>query len=174
MDILTYIELLVSFTGWMPFMILNSIYNAIRGLWWRRNGVHWQIISSKEPENYGRCAQIKRILFRYTIDGFTKVPECVFVTVHEGFARPKCMFQDDCSLYSITSTEAVFIQVKSSPDDALSADFPWLGQYNSAWKLIAIPLNQFNKLAEQMEGDDARNIFLYNQARCVGTLWQPF
>jgi hypothetical protein len=80
------------------------------------------------------------------------------------------VFQDDCSLYSITSTEAVFIQVKSSPDDALSADFPWLGQYNSAWKLIAIPLNQFNKLAEQMEGDDARNIFLYNQARCVGPL----
>ena len=98
----------------------------------------------------------------------------MFLTLYEGCAIPELVIQGDCSLYFITSTESVFIQVKSSPDDALSADFPWLGQYNSVWKLIAIPLNQFNKLAEQMEGDDAKIIFLYNQAHCGCNLVTTF
>ena len=49
------------------------------------------------------------------------------------------------------------------------SDEPIIGQFAVADKLIFIPLNHFNKLAEEMEDEGAKLIFLHNQARCGGS-----
>jgi len=170
MAVYLYLQLFVSFTTWVLFMIFNYIYNVIRRLYWRYTGVHQQVIANKKPENYNRAAHVKKILFRRIIEGYIKYPESSFLTVHEGFVNPERIMQDDCSLYAITPTEAIFVQVKNRPDELFLYDFLWMGQFLAADKLITIPLNHFNKLAEEMEDEGSKIIFLHNQARCGGTL----
>ena len=144
----------------------------IRGLWWRLNGTQRYINASLKSENYRRSAHVTRILYRYSPDGFTRSPDSVFLTVHDGFVDPETVLADDCTLYSITSDEAIFVQVKNKAavDEVLASDFLWMGQYYKADKLISLPLCHFHKLAEEMPDNGAGYIFLYNQARCGGTL----
>ncbi|KAK2162082.1 hypothetical protein LSH36_104g02063 [Paralvinella palmiformis] len=170
MDIFVYLELLLTFSSWAVFLTLNYFYNIVRGLIWRVNGINRQLVTNKKPENYKTSAHVKRILFRYTVGRYIRYPESLFVTVHEGFVHPERVLEDDCSFYAIDSKEAVFIQVDSQPDDMFVHDFFNHKQFHCAVKLITIPLNHFNKLAEQLEDIGARIIFLYNQARCGGTL----
>ncbi|KAK2138683.1 hypothetical protein LSH36_2605g00000 [Paralvinella palmiformis] len=170
MEVLPYLQLFGTITAWVLFMIFNSFYNVIRRVYWRYTGVHQQLLASRKPENYNKSAHVKEILFRRTIDTYIKHPEGVFLTVHEGFVNPERVFQDDCSLYAITPTEAIFIQVKNRPDELFLHDFLWIGQFAVADKLISIPLIHFNKLAEDMEDEGAKIIFLHNQARGGGTL----
>ena len=170
MDIFVYLELLLTFSSWAVFLTLNYFYNIVRGLIWRVNGINRQLVTNKKPENYKTSAHVKRILFRYTIGRYIRYPESLFVTVHEGFVHPERVLEDDCSFYAIDSKEAVFIQVDSQPDDMFVHDLFNHKQFHCAVKLITIPLNHFNKLAEQLEDVGARIIFLYKQTRCGGTL----
>ncbi|KAK2158626.1 hypothetical protein LSH36_166g00052 [Paralvinella palmiformis] len=170
MAVYLYVQLFVSFITWALFMAFNYFYNVIRRLYWRCIGVHQQLLANKKPDNYKRSAQVKKILFKKNIEGYIKYPESVFLTVHEGFANPERVLQDDCSLYAITPTEAIFIQVKNRPDELFLHNFFSIGQFSIADKLISIPLNHFNKLAEEMEDGGAKIIFLHNQGRCGGTL----
>jgi hypothetical protein len=97
--------------------------------------------------------------------------EIDFVTIHEGFEDPEILLKDECSLYTITPTEAVFVQREpNKPSHLFYSDFYVLHQLYSAEKVITVPLNQFNRLAEEMKDDGAKLIILQNQARCGGTL----
>ncbi|KAK2142433.1 hypothetical protein LSH36_954g00016 [Paralvinella palmiformis] len=167
MEVYKYLEFFGIFAPWALFMTFNYFYNVIRSLYWIYTGVHQQVTDSEKPESYNRSVEVKKILFRRTIDGYIKHPESAFLTVHETFVNPERVLQDDCSLYAMTPTEAIFIQVKNR---IFLHDFLWMGQFAVADKLISIPLNHFNKLAEEMEDEGAKIIFLHNQGRCGGTL----
>ncbi|KAK2162083.1 hypothetical protein LSH36_104g02050 [Paralvinella palmiformis] len=171
MELFVYLTLFVKMFSWALFMAFNYFYTVIlRGLYWRFTGVHQQLRDCNKPENYTTSAHVKRILFRYPIEVYVRDPESQFLTVHEGFINPERVLQDDCSLFTFTSTEAIFVQVKNKPNDVFLCDFLLLGQHYSADKLITLPINHCNKLAEEMEDEQAKIIFLYNQARCGGSL----
>ncbi|KAK2158623.1 hypothetical protein LSH36_166g00031 [Paralvinella palmiformis] len=61
-------------------------------------------------------------------------------------------------------------QVKKWPDEIFLHDFLRMGQFAVADKLISIPLNHFNKLAEEMEDEGAKIILLHNKGLCGGIL----
>ncbi|KAK2153346.1 hypothetical protein LSH36_300g04075 [Paralvinella palmiformis] len=135
------------------------------------NGVYQQLEASRKPENYHLSAHVQKIMFSYRPDGYVTTSKYDFVTVHEAFESPTIVLLDNCTLYTITRTEAVFVQNEPSwRGDAFQEDFFILGQYHNADKLIIVPLVHFNKLVEDLEIDEARIIFLHNQARSGSTL----
>ncbi|KAK2139521.1 hypothetical protein LSH36_1738g00005 [Paralvinella palmiformis] len=109
MEVYKYLELFGIFAPWALFMTFNYFYNVIRSLYWRYTGVHQQVIDSEKPESYNRSVEVKKILFRRTINGYIKHPESAFLTVHETFVNPERVLQDDCSFYAMTPTDAIFI-----------------------------------------------------------------
>ena len=171
MAISVYLDLLLTYSVWGFYISLNMLYTIIRGVYWRINGVHTQRIQSKLQKNYIRSAHVKRIIYKRFLDGFMMASELDFVTVHERFDKPECVLGDDCSLYTITRTEAIFVQTQPNwPEHVFRSDFHILGQFYSAAKVITMPLDQFNRLAENMEDDGGKLVIVQNQARCGGTL----
>jgi hypothetical protein len=171
MEVLVYLELTFSFSVWLIYLALNNVYTFIRGLYWRTNGVHEQRLASKLPENYKTSAHVKRIIYKRYLDGLVMASEIDFVTVHEEFTNPETVLHDDWTIYTLTRSEAIFVKKqKDWPVPLFHSDFFFFAQFDSAVKIITMPLNQFNKLADEMENNDAQLVVLQNQARSGGTL----
>jgi hypothetical protein len=135
------------------------------------NGVYARLQNNRRAENYDKCAHVMRRIFSHRLDPFIEARQSDFVLVHERFEHPHYVLRDDVTLYTITQTDAVFVQSrKGCKQPAFCYDFFVIGQYSSADRVITIPLDHFTTLAENIEGDGAKILFLQNQARCGGTL----
>ena len=171
MGVRDYVTLFLNYTAWFIYILLNITYNFIRSLFWRTNGVHQLRVASRRPENYATSAHVKKIVFKHILDSFMLASEFDFVTVHQGFTHPECVLHDDWSLYAITPSEAVFVLKQPGwPHHLFHSNFYIFGQFDSAVQVLTMPLNQFNRVTEEMQGDGAQMIFLQNQARAGGTL----
>ncbi len=71
-----------------------------------------------------------------------------------------------------TTDTAIFIEGKKGmpPAFAMSYSFATIGQMAIGESIIVMPLSIFLRLSEKMEKLSAKTVFLYNTARCGGTL----
>ena len=122
-------------------------------------------------ESYGQCAHVTNIIFKFHLDIWVAGKETDFVLTHDRFESPQYVLRDDVSLYVITKTHAIFLQARSDwPNPFFTEDFYQTEQYDSASKVIYMPLQCFHKLAESMEDDGTKMIFLQNTSRCGSSL----
>ena len=171
MSLLVYCELVSAYFIWVGFLIMNWFYSQIRNIYWRFDGTYGQLLMNRQPGNYNACAHVMRRIFSHRLDDFIEARQSDFVLVHDRFEQPDYVLRDDVTLYTITETDAVFVQSqKGWKKPAFCYDFFIIGQYSSADKVITMPLNHFMTLADSLEDDGATILFLQNQARCGGTL----
>ena len=111
------------------------------------------------------------IIQKYRMDILAIGQESDFILSHDRFEHPEFCLRDDVSLYIVNKTHAVFLQAKANwPKPPYMEDFYIIGQYESADKVITIPIDHFNKITEAMKDDGAKIIFLQNTSRCGSTL----
>jgi len=72
--------------------------------------------------------------------------------------------------YKISAHVKTILFRKARPDEIFLHNFLWMGEFSVTDKPFTIPLNYFNKLAEEMQQVGAKIIFPHNQGRCGGTL----
>ena len=165
-----YRELFAVYMQWLLFMLANFMFTAVRNMSWVLNGTYWRLLQNQKPENYEQCAQVMNVLCKLHIDQFVEPSLCDYFLVHERFESPEFLLRDDVTLLNITDSHAIFVQDRKSAAPPYLHNFLILGQWDSVDKVITIPLNQFNRLAESVKHDGAKIIFLQNQSRCGGTL----
>ncbi|HEY0605799.1 MAG TPA: hypothetical protein VGD58_22940, partial [Herpetosiphonaceae bacterium] len=79
--------------------------------------------------------------------------------------------QPNISLYCLDHDHRRAIFVETPPaHDPLHAPFYFQAQYETAWRLIAVPYSTLHELASQSQIDPARIILIYSTGRCGSTL----
>lgn len=141
--------------------------------WWLINGTWRGIQQSKLPKNYHRSTQLLNVWFKYRFDKIlspTSLSE--FLTTHGGFVHPEKVIQDNITLYSLSPSQAVFIQSDKDVNvfDSNVAAFAKEGQHRVAKALYVMPIESFHKLADKVGGPHAPLILLGNTTRCGSTL----
>ena len=93
------------------------------------------------------------------------------MVTHDRFESSEYVLRDDVSLYVITRTHAVFVQRSAEwPTPLFTEDFFQTDQYYSCNKLIYMPLGCFHRLAETIEDDGVKLIFLQSAGRSGSSL----
>ncbi|KAK2160439.1 hypothetical protein LSH36_133g02065 [Paralvinella palmiformis] len=165
-----YRELFITYTQWLLFLLLNVLYTSVRNISWILNGTYWRLIRNQRPENYEQCAHVMQIVYKHQLDQFIEPRISDFMLVHDRFEHPNYVLRDDVTLLTITDSRAIFLQSRKDAAPPFRHNFFVIGQWEGADKIITIPLNQFQTLAESTRRDDAQIVFLQNQSRCGGTL----
>jgi hypothetical protein len=72
-----------------------------------------------------------------------------FITKHKGFKHPSCVLKPNVSLYCLTRTEAVFVEVGET-DDVYAGGPLYQRQFQLARNVITMPLASFHKTAQDV------------------------
>ena len=164
MSVISELHLVYSIIRWLLYIGFNKIYTALRNIKWRWDAIYDQ---HQDPDTYERCAHVMTILYKYRLDDWINAKLDDFILAHDRFENPDFIHRDDVSLYAIDSTHAIFVQCSNS---VYQKNFFILGQYYGAEKVITMSLKYFNQLAERLEENQTKIIFIHNQGRCGSTL----
>ena len=64
-------------------------------------------------DSYGQCAHVTNIIYKHHLDDCVVGQETDFIVTHNRFESAEYVMRDDVSLYVITKTHALFLQVRS-------------------------------------------------------------
>ena len=96
-----------------------------------------------------------------------------FVLTHQEFVDPEYVLRDSVTLLQVTRDTAIFIEGKQGMPPAFSVmaySFATVGQIAAGEYIIVMPLSALLRLSEKLPDIGPNTIFLYNTARCGGTL----
>ena len=155
------------------YHILHAVVNMLQFLIWVVNGTmveHW---SSYKAEHFSTAAHVYDIIYRYKFDvilGQSSFTD--FVLTHDKFVHPMYLLRDECVLYQVTGSHAIFVEVDQGVDiwRGKHGSFLRQAQFQQAKKVITLPLPALERLAESLGPNEAKVIFIQNTARCGSTL----
>ncbi|KAK2144295.1 hypothetical protein LSH36_770g01020 [Paralvinella palmiformis] len=173
-DKMHFTDVYVGVVKLVIYRLFRLVFNLIRGIFWILNGTLLDQWKANDPENYDRSAQIYDIVYRYKFDlvlGQASFED--FVLIHPRFVHPMYLLRDECLLYQVTPTHAIFVQV----DDGVAiwrsehGSFLRQSQFQLAKNVITLPLHAVVRLADELRPlDEEKLIFIQNTARCGSTL----
>lgn len=124
---------------------------------------------------YEKSARVEKVVWRSKADTFSSIKPWHFLGIHERFAHPSIVLQDDIVLCTVTLDEAVFVQLPSSIKNYNSdrSPFLWITLFESAVRTITMPIQSLIRLAETDERVSTFNMkpmVMSNSGRCGSTL----
>ncbi len=95
-----------------------------------------------------------------------------FISTHEEFVDPEYVLKDGVTLLIVTATTAIFVEFDRKKRQPYCPDYGHFmgGQFDTAAKVIVLPLTSFVQLAEKMSPGPANLLFVHNHGRCGSTL----
>ena len=172
-DKMEFTDLYIGLAKAMVYHIARAGFIIFRTLIWIANGTMIDYWSSSKPENYDHSAQVYDVKYRYKLDvilGQSSFTD--FVLTHDKFVHPMYLLRDECVLYQVTGSHAIFVEVDQGVDiwRGKHGSFLRQAQFQQAKKVITLPLPALERLAESLGPNEAKVIFVQNTARCGSTL----
>ncbi|CAH1785753.1 unnamed protein product [Owenia fusiformis] len=155
------------------YSIVRLVFVKLRGLYWRLTGLSSTFEEINAGNNYKKSAQVGKIIWRGKFMDFNVAQEADFLYTHEKFDDPRCVHDDNITLYGITDNkEALFVE--TPPDiNVYSSDvnpFFYIAQYKHAVRLIKMPFDSFTKLADEIGDPKMKVILISSTGRCGSTI----
>ena len=155
------------------FHWLQILFNIAHYVELVLDGTQSQIEARQLPGNsYHDKAQVLEIVAKYKLDPLVLSNHLSdFIVRHAGFADPVKILEDNLSLYDLTETKAIFVEVPvgvevwQSTCDAFHAH----AQLHHAVRVYVLPIESLHDIADKLS-DPERLIFITNTARCGSTL----
>ena len=162
--------LLLLTVQYLLYVLFRKLFSLVQGLYWLITGTLWH---AKNPENYATSGQLMTVAGRMKFDLIAQPSGSEnFVTFHEQFVHPRYVLRDNVTLYSCTDSEAVFVETDADVD-VTSLDvscFMRVAQFQNARRIIKLPVESVNRLAEEIGDPDGQLIIVTSTARCGSTL----
>jgi len=167
------------------YFLFGSVFKTFQMLTWKCRGI------SKPPPT--QTARVLRIRCRLKISSIWVAKKINFFATHESFEDPNVILRlPTVSLYSVTKTEAIFVQCSKNDRELTSIhSFYYQAQFLHAIKMIILPISEFHRVAKLikepkslLKGKSTEHkedshmspigdiIFVYSIGRCGSTLLQ--
>ena len=153
------------------FHFIRVVFGFIQSIIWRLNGIHAAEEKSRTSE---KSAHMLDIVWKHKLDVIAGLPSLTeFITSHNAFVHPEYVLQDHITLYTITPTEAVFVECDPQVDVTHSSThfFFYSAQHIHARRIIRMSMGSFIRLADQLPDQNSTMVFLNNTGRCGSTLF---
>ena len=167
------VSLACAYVKYYLYATVRTLFNAVQSVTWVINGTYYRLYKNKQEQNYYRSAQLLDIIFKYKLDLVLEPASAAnFISTHAAFVSPSYTLQDNVTLYYITPTEAVFVESQENIDVNHSDCDPFIrvAQFQSAQRIIKLPIEAFHKLAEWIGDPNGEVVFVTNTSRCGSTL----
>ncbi len=161
---------------WILYSVIQCFFERLRNIWWRVTGTWHTVKKISHEGDYERSAHVLNVVAGLKLDEVSSANFLEdFILVHDCFAHPACVFEDDVSLYKLTPTHLIFVHCPGKPAvwDVKAFPFSRIGQHKRAKKVIIIPKESIVRLLEETGYVDSykeRLIFLGVTLRCGSTL----
>ncbi|CAH1801114.1 unnamed protein product [Owenia fusiformis] len=155
------------------YHIVRGVFITLRRLYWKINGVSSFLAEINRGRHYNKSAQVGTIIWRGKIIEHNLADEADFLFVHERFAHPRCVLDNDVTLYTITdNNEAIFVETPSNINIYSSDVHPFFyaAQFKHAVRVIKLPFESFTILANEIGDPKMKIVLISNTGRCGSTL----
>jgi hypothetical protein len=154
------------------YITWRNIFVFLQWMWWKLNGTAATLSQTHQGALYEKSAHVQRVVWRGKADVLCIARYKDFIGVHERFDSPRCVLADNVTLYSVSRTQATFVETPSDMDVLSSKHAPlvYLTQFYNAGRTITIPNWAFKELADEVGDPDAEVTILPNTGRCGSTI----
>lgn len=136
---------------------------------WSVRGVEKKRRDTYSGLNFRLGAHVLDIKWRRKIHPLDIADASNFITFHNSFIHPNCVLKPQVSLYCMTKTEAVFIEVDGELKLNASETL-YDAQFKQAKRLIIMPLGVFHKVAQDLGDPRVPVVMISSTGRCGATL----
>ena len=123
----------------------------------------------KPKEEYEQSAMVYNVVW-----SLSKLTDAAsresFIVLFEKFEHPSILLEDKYTLYSVSDSEAIFVDCGGKDVFDKNVVFSYLAQLRNAKKMVAIPLSSFHLIANQVFIPKIPIIHMANHGRCGSTL----
>ncbi|CAH1801112.1 unnamed protein product [Owenia fusiformis] len=161
---------LVSF---LLYSIVRNIFITLQRIYWKITGISSFLHEINDGKHYNKSAQVGTIRLREKIVEFNLSQEADFLFTHDKFADPRCVLDNDVTLYTITdNNEALFVETPSDINIYSSDVHPffYVAQFNHAVRVIKMPFGSFTKIANEIGDPRMQVVLISSTGRCGSTL----
>ena len=139
---------------------------------WSVTGVEKIRRDTRSGLAFRQAAHVQDVKWRRKIHPLDFADPSNFITFHNSFKHPNCVLKPEVSLYCITKTEAVFVEVKENANifQAKTGINFYTSQFQNARRIITVPLGVFQKLAQDLGDPRMPVIMISSTGRSGATL----
>ncbi|XP_064637315.1 uncharacterized protein LOC135493716 [Lineus longissimus] len=165
-------SLVVINVRYLIYLTVTEIIFAIRAVWRRFSGNAAMLKRIQDGDLYEMSAQVYDVTFKAKVGEFSTTSARDFFGLKMRLDHPRCVLQDNVSLYAVDKDNATFVVTAPNLDIFHSDHGPffYLAQYNHAMQYITMPIWAFHRLADEVGDPEVKVILLSNTGRCGSTL----
>lgn len=155
------------------FQWWRFIFGFFQWMGWRLNGTAGMLDTIWNGAAYEMSAHVMKISWRFKPDRFWRNSTQDYIATHVGFEHPDVVRKKTISLYAVTPSEAVFVEVPEDVElyNCKKTPLLYIRQHEAAVRIIRMPISSFNKLADVIGDPDEKTVvFLHFVARSGSTL----
>jgi hypothetical protein len=155
------------------FLWWRSIYGFFQRIGWLIDGTAGRLQTIWNGQSYELSAHVMNISRRFKPCSAWRNSVEDYIATHVGFVHPDVVRKRTVSLYAVTPTEAVFVEVPDDVDLYNSVETPlfYVRQHETAVRIIRMPISSFHRIADVIgDPDDKIVVFLHYAARSGSTL----
>ena len=123
----------------------------------------------KPKEEYELSAMVYKVIWAKTLLTIEASRE-KFIVLFEKFEHPSILLEDRYSLFSVSDSEAIFVDCGEKDVFDKNVAFSYVAQLQYAKKMVAIPISSFHLIANQVSIPKIPIINLGHHGRCGSTL----
>ncbi|XP_052813243.1 uncharacterized protein LOC128240580 isoform X2 [Mya arenaria] len=152
------------------YRLTRLLVTSFQKFTWAVTGVEKTRRDTKSGLNFRSAAHVQDIKWRRKIHPLVIADATNFISFHSSFKHPNSVLKPNVSLYCVTQTEAVFVEVDEKTN-IYSADINFHdAQFKNAKRLITLPRGVFHKLAQDLGDPRAPVLLISSPGRCGATL----
>jgi hypothetical protein len=157
---------------YLLYITWRNVFVLLQRGWWTLNGTAKTLSQIHQGALYETSAHVEKVLWRGKAEPFCIARYKDFIGVHERFDSPRCVLADNVTLYSVSHTEATFVETPPDLDiyNSRHAPFLYLTQFHNAVRTLTIPNWTFKKLADEVGDPKTEVTILPNTGRCGSTI----
>ena len=165
------VQILIAFIRFLWSTFVYEIYCLLHALATFFDTVLERTIL-KRGYSYETSARIGTIVWKHKFSPVSITSPRDFLCLHFARAHPDYVLRSSVSLYCVTENEAIFIETDETVNVYISDENPFLyiAQFNRSKKVIKMPLQSFQQLAENIGDSKVPVIWLSNTGRCGSTI----
>ncbi|KAL4222586.1 hypothetical protein ACF0H5_018627 [Mactra antiquata] len=152
------------------YRLTRLIVISFQKFTWAVTGVEKTRKDAKSGLNFRSGAHVQDIKWRRKLHPLVIADPSNFITFHNSFKHPNYVLKPHVSLYCVTPTEAVFVELDEKVDIFTSDANFYLSQYKKAKRLITMPLGVFHKIAQDLGDPRVPVVLISSTGRCGATL----
>lgn len=153
------------------YRLARLIVISFQKFTWAVTGVEKTRRDTKSGLNFRSGAHVQDIKWRRKIHPLVMADPSNFITFHNSFKHPNYVLKPHVSLYCITKTEAIFVELDEKANILYNFDANfYTAQFKLAKRLITMPLGVFHKIAQDLGDPRVPVSIISSTGRCGATL----